>query len=224
MKKFSLSLLTLMSAITCSAAENTFDTETFEIPSSGSGPIETNSIVTPKPSSFRKYVSIDVSSLAKLHARFNFGFRNEIGRNGCDLGIFGLSGRSTSACGGYASYLYYFNPESNFKFYSGAGLDAGLLWTKQTYGAMARGVIPIGLNHIAKSGRNDFFQINIFWPQTRYEKIYENKQDRYYFLKEDRPSKVDRYTSYFDYRRGRTSSTTRDLNNIGISVNYGLFF
>lgn len=195
MKKISLAtILTLIMTIKTSAIENSFDADTspmFKVQSVSS-------------SKFRKYVSINLLSLTVLHPQFNLGFRKEAGHNGYDMGMFGEAGRSSTACGGYGSYLYYFNPESNFKFYSGLGLNAGLAWAKRSHGFVARGLITTGLSHIAPSGRNDFYQISFAWPKAQYERLYKSQQNRWYY--------------------GRRHISEVKWNVIGISASYGLFF
>jgi hypothetical protein len=219
MRKFSLTALTLMTTLTRSAAE------IFEVPVSNNDNFDRKGIENSTTSGFRRYISIDISSLLNLYARVNFGMRNENGHNGYDLGVFGAAGGGLiSTFGGYASYLYHFNPESNVNFYSGIGLDSGLLWTLHTYGANARAIIPVGLNHLAQSGRHEFFQLSFFWPSVTFQKLYKKEEGNYYFFR----SHIKQINSFeYEYSQnhyGRKSSLKGDLKNIGLCVNYGLFF
>lgn len=223
MRKIGLSALALMTTITCSSAENALNSEAFEIPTTEREKFDAKLVSTPNVASFRKYVSINVLHLAALQASFNFGFRKEIGHNGCDLGIYGSTGKLSSAFGGYASYLYYFNPDSNFNFYSGVGIDSGLLWNKYTYGANARCVVPLGLNHFAKSGRREFFQISIIGPYIAYQKLYKSKEADYYLITSGYLRERD-WDPDYPYDNRKNSAVKRNFKKIGITLNYGIFF
>ncbi len=111
----------------------------------------------------QRYISVDLTGIPNLHGIVNVGLRQESEKHGYDFGISAGKARSFMQTHLYGSYLRFIDASETAKYYLGAGLKGGSLWSSEDYALETSSFFSAGRSYSVNSGSRQFFEINLHW-------------------------------------------------------------
>lgn len=111
------------------------------------------------------YLSIGVGPLPSLLPNFNYGWRQQCGHHGIDIGANVATAFVATQLKGYANWLYYFNPSLCSQTYCGLGASVGTWLIKGDRNVViAQPNILLGRSFMSDTGDRTFLQAEVSWP------------------------------------------------------------